>query len=84
MNIIVFYLNFLTVKELSTERYFIVWAAKPNQHVYYKGILTSEFGSKDMMLWKRGSSFVSTEDENLWNPSRPMWCDESRLPKRLL
>ena len=50
MHIIVFSLNFLTVKELSTERRFTVWAAKPNQHIYYKGILTSKFGSKDMML----------------------------------
>ena len=49
---IAFSLNFLTVKELSTERHFIVWAAKLNQHVYYKGIITSKFGSKDMLLWK--------------------------------
>ena len=65
MYIILLSLNFLTVKELSTERHFIVCAAKLNQHVYYKSILTSEFGSKDMVLWKRGSSFVFTEDENL-------------------
>ena len=65
MYTIVFSLNFLIVKELSTERHFIVWAAKTNQHVYYKGILTSEFESMDMLLWKIGSSFVSTEDENL-------------------
>ena len=58
---IVFSLNFLTVKELSTEKHFIVWAAKLNQHRYFKGIMTLKFGSKDMLLWKRGSSFVSTE-----------------------
>ena len=62
---IVFSLNVLTVEELSTERQFSVWAAKLNQHVYCKGIFTSEFGTKDMVLWKRGFSFVSTEDENL-------------------
>ena len=36
MYIIVFSLIFLAVKELSTERHFIVWTAKLNQH---KGIL---------------------------------------------
>ena len=61
---IVFSLNFLTVKELSTERHFIIWAARLNQNGY-KGIMTSEFGSKNMMLWKRVSSFVFTEDETL-------------------
>ena len=70
--IIVLSLNFLTVKELSTERHFIVWAAKLNQYVYYKGILTSKFESKDVLLWKTGFSFVSTEDENLWIASRPI------------
>ena len=63
---IVFSLNFLTVKELNTERHFIVWSAKLIQHVYYKAILISEFGSKDMVLWKRGSSLVFTEDETLY------------------
>ena len=68
MYIIVFSLNFFfTAKELSTERHFIVWTAKLNQH---KGILIPKFESKDMLFWKRGSSFVSTEDENLWIASR--------------
>ena len=62
MYIIVLTLNFLTVKELSTERHFTVWTVKLNQH---KGILTSNFESKDMLLWKRDSVFISTEDENL-------------------
>ena len=61
---IVFSLKFLTVKELSTKGHFIIWAAKLNQHGY-KGIMTSEFGSKDMILWKRDSSYVFTEDETL-------------------
>ena len=63
MCIIVLPLNFLTVNELSTERHFIVWAAKLNQHGYYKGIMTSTFGFKDMLFWKRGSFLVFTEDE---------------------
>ena len=61
------FFGFLTVNELTAEKYLIVKAAKINQH---KGILTSEFGTKDMFLWKRNSSFVSTEDENLWIHSR--------------
>ena len=81
--IIVFSLILLTVKELNAEKHFIIWAAKLNQHVYYKDILTSKFGSKDMMLWKRGSSFVFTEDETLWIASRPIWYDTPRLPERL-
>ena len=79
MYIIVFSLNFLTVKELSAERHFIVWAAKLNQ---YKGILTSEFESKDMLLWKKGSCFVSTEDENLWINYRLIQFDGPRPPER--
>ena len=50
--IIVFSLNFLTVKELSTERHLIVQAAKINQHICFKGFLTSKFGSQDILLWK--------------------------------
>ena len=78
----VFSSNCLTLKELSIERSFIVWAAQLNQHVYYKGIMTSKFGSKDMMLWKRGS-FVFTEDETLWIASRPIWHDRSHPPEKL-
>ena len=71
------FFEFLTVKELSTERHFIVWDVKLYQHKYYKGIMTSKFGSKDTLLWKRGSSLVSTEDENLWIASRLVWFDRA-------
>ena len=82
---IMFSLNFLTVKELSTERHFIVWAAKLNHHgYYYKGIMISEFGSKDIILWKRDSSFVFTEDKTLWIASIPIWYDRPCPPERLL
>ena len=79
MYIIVFSLKFSTVKEIRTKRHFIVWAANLNQHIC--GILNSKFGSKNMLLWKRGSTFVSTGDENLWFPSRLMWFDQTRLPE---
>ena len=80
--IVLFSLNFLTVKKLSTERHSIVWAAKPNQHVYYKVIMTSKFVSKDMVLWKRGSSFVFTKDKTLWIASRPIWYDRPCPPQK--
>ena len=54
---------------LSTERHSILWAAKLTQHIYFKDILTSKFGSKDLLLWKKGYSFVSTENANLSIPS---------------
>ena len=81
---IVFSLKFLIVKELSIERHFIIWAAKLNQNGYHKGIMTSELGSKNMMLWKGGPSFVFTEDETLWIVSIPIWYDRPRPPERLL
>ena len=79
---IVFSLKFLTVKELSTDRHFIIWAAKWNQNEYHEG-MTSQFGSKDMML-RKGSSFVFTEEETLWISSIPIWYDRPRPPERLL
>ena len=36
--------------KMTTERHLIMGAAKLNQHIYFKGILTSKFGSKDMLL----------------------------------
>ena len=82
---IVFSLKFLIVKELSTEKHFIIWAAKQNQNRFHKGIMTSEFGSKDIILWKGGPSFVFTEDETLyWIVSRPVWCDLPCPPEKLL
>ena len=74
MYIIVFSFNFLDCRET-----FYSEAVKVNQH---KGILTSKFGSKDMLLWKRGSAFVSTGNESLWIPSRLVWFDGTRFPKR--
>ena len=70
-----FSLNFLT-----TKKHLILGAAKLNQH---KGILTSKFGSKDMLHWKTGSAFVSTEDENMWIPSRLVWFDGTRAHRNV-
>ncbi len=81
--IIVFSLKFLTVKELSTERHFIIWAAKWNQNGYHEGMI-SEFGSKDMILWKGVSYFVFTEDETLFISSIRIWYDGPRPPEGLM
>ena len=50
------------------------------QHGFFS-ILTSEFESMDMLLWKRGPSNVSTEDEKLWINSKLMWFGAPRLPE---
>ena len=49
-----------------------------------KGVLTLKYGTKDMLLWKRGSDFVSTEDESVWNHSRLTWFDGTRSPEKSL
>ena len=77
MYVIVFSLNFLTA-----ERHLILGTAKINQHIRFKVFLTSKLGSNDMLLWKRGSSLVSTEDENLWIHSRLIWFVRAQSPER--
>ena len=78
MYTIVFSMNFLTA-----ERHLIPRTAKLNRQIYLKVILISNYGSKDMLLWKRGYTFVSTEDENLRIPSRLLWFYGPRSPERL-
>ena len=53
MNITVFSLNCLPMKELNTQRHFILQDAKLNQHICFRDILISEFGYKDMLLWEK-------------------------------
>ena len=67
-----------------TKRHLLINAAELIQDRYFKNTLISEFGSKNMMLWKGGSSFVFTEDETLWIASIPIWYDRPRPPERLL
>ena len=57
-------LNCLNAEEGATaaKRYLFINAAEPNQDRYFENTLTSEFGSKDMILWKGDSCFVFTED----------------------
>ena len=79
-------LNCLNAEEGATaaKRYLFINAAELIQDRYFENTLTSEFGSKDMILWKGGSSFVFTEDETLWITSIPIWYDRPRPPERLL
>ena len=79
-------LNCLNAEEgaKATKRYLFINAAELIQHRYFENTLTSEFGSKDMILWKRVSSFVFTEDETLWIASIPIWYDRPHPPERLL
>lgn len=60
---IVLSLIFLTVNALNRERPFIIWAAKPSQHIGSKGIWILKFESKNMVLWRmerRGGNIVNT------------------------
>ena len=79
-------LNCVNAEEESTiaKRYLLINTAELIQDRYFENTLTSEFGSKDMILWKGGSSFVFTEDETLWIASIPIWYDRPRPPERLL
>lgn len=72
----------MTPNELTAENHLILGVAKLNQHIYFKGVLTSKFDSKDMLLWKIGSTFISTEDEKPWIPSGLKWFDGPRSSKR--
>ena len=79
-------LNCLNAEEgvTAVKRYLFINAAELIQDRYFENTLTSEFGSKDMILWKGGSSFVFTEDETLWITSIPIWYDRPRPPERFL
>ena len=79
-------LNCLNAEEGATadKRLLFINAAELIQDRYFENTLTSEFGSKDMILWKGGSSFVFTEDETLWIASIQIWYDRPCPPERLL
>ena len=55
-------LNCLNAEEGATadKRLLFINAAELIQDRYFENTLTSEFGSKNMILWKGGSSFVFT------------------------
>ena len=67
-------LNCFNAEEGATaaKRLLFINAAELIKDRYFENTLTSKFGSKDMILWKRDSSFVFTEDETLWIASLPI------------
>ena len=58
------------------ERHLILGTAK-------KGILTLKYGLKNLMFWKGGSVFVSTDDESLRIYSIFMWFESLRSPENV-
>ena len=61
MYIIMFYLAFLTINELTAERNLIMRSPKLYQHEYFKGILTSKFGSKDIYYFEKDVLLLFTQ-----------------------
>ena len=41
-----------------------------NQPVYFNDVLTSQWNPGDVLQWGRGFDLVSTEEGNLWIPSK--------------
>ena len=78
-------LNCLIAEEGATtaKRLLFINAAELIQDRYFKNTLISEFGSKNMMLWKGGPSFVFIEDKTLRIASIPIWYDRPCPPERL-
>ena len=54
-----------------------------NQSIYFKIVFTLKFKSKDMLIWGRGYTFVSTGNESLWIHSRltKIRFDQRRHPE---
>ena len=58
--------------------------AELTQDRYFENTLASKLKSKGMLLWKRDSAFVSTENERLWIYSelRKIIFDQGRPPEK--
>ena len=86
--VIVLSLNCLSTEEGATtdKRHLIISAAGIIKYICFENALTSKLKSTDMLLWRRGFVFVSTENERLWIHSwlRKIKFDQRRLPERNL
>ena len=69
-------LNVLSFVFWTGEKHLILGTAE-------KGILNLKYGPKDLMFWKRGSIFVSTENESLRIYLRFIWFESLRHPEML-
>ena len=61
-------LNCLNAEEGATaaKRLLFINAAELIQYRYFENTLALKLKSKGMLLWRRDSAFVSTENERLW------------------
>ena len=86
--IIMLSLNCLTAEEGATaaKRHLNINAAGLIKHKHFVNASTSKLKSKDMLLWRRGIAFVSTENERLWIYSglRKIRFNQGRPPEKSL
>ena len=78
-------LNRLNAEEGATaaKRYLLINAAELIQDRYFENTLASKLKSKGMLLWRRDSAFVSTENERLWIHSElKISFDQGRPPEK--
>ena len=79
-------LNCLNAEEGATaaKRLLFINAAELIQYRYFENTLASKLKSKGMLLWRRDSAFVSTENERLWIYSelRKITFDQGRPPEK--
>ena len=78
--------NCLNAEEGATaaKRYLRINDAESIQERYFENTLASKLKSKGMLLWRRGSAFVSTENKRLWIYSelRKITFDQGRPPEK--
>ena len=61
-------LNCLNAEEgaIAAKGLLFINTAELTQDRYFENTLASKLKSKEMLLWRRDSAFVSTENERLW------------------
>ena len=74
----------LRKKTTVAKRYLLINAAELIHDRYFENTLTSKLKSKDMLLWRRGFAFISTENERLWISSelRKIRFNQGRPPEK--
>ena len=79
-------LNCLNAEEGATaaKRYLLINAAELIQDRYFENTLASKLKSKGMLLSRRDSAFVSTENKRLWIYSelRKIQFEQGRPPEK--
>ena len=84
--VIMLSLNCLNAEEeaIAAKRLLFINGAELIQYRYFENTLASKLKSKGMLLWRRDSAFVSTENERLWIYSelRKIQYDQGRPPEK--